>query len=74
MIRGGGISEGFAQAMQAMWRKMYRTTQSLNFLYDLYAGTVNAMMNFIPMVLIFVETNWPGSWFVMDTYTSNNLN
>ena len=83
---GAGISVGTAPAMQAMWCIMYRIRQSLTYLYNLASymlGTVIQCygelktINCISMVLIYVETNWPGNWFewqylVIDQIIYNN--
>ena len=48
---------------------MYVELDSYSFIHlMLLLGIINAMMNlkqFGTLVLICVETNWPGSWFAM---------
>ena len=80
MVIAGEISVaiGSATAIQAMWCKMYRIRQShaLSYLYNLYTehcqcyGELN---NFIPTVLIFVETIWPGRWSAMAVLGGRSL-
>ena len=57
-----GISVDSALALQALQCNMYRIRQLLFYFLDLL-GMINAMnlKQFGPIVLIHVETNWPGS-------------
>ena len=47
--------------VQTMWCKMYRIRESLSYLYNI--SICQCYGEFI--ILICVETNWPGSWFEM---------
>ena len=64
---GAGISVDYALAMQVLWCRIYRISQS-SIYTEFVLGIINATMNlkqYGPLTLICVETNQPDSWFKM---------
>ena len=76
LILGAGISVDSVPAWRPLWLTCIES-DNYSFIYTMFLlDIINAMMNlkqFGPLVLICVETNWPGSWFAIAVLCCSNL-
>ena len=74
---GSGIWGDYAPAMQALWSKGIQSDSHPSIHTMFVPVIINAITNlkqFGPLVVMCVESSWPGSWFAMAVLDcSNNI-